>query len=240
MESNEQGASREIDDKEWIVFPGGELEGERPKVRCACCREKYRGTPDELESRGGPICFQCYRAALDRGRTIAAAGLLDTASEARFQSLLPFEPVNRPRLAMLRAERGVVRAAMQAGDDRFAERRRQAQIAARDAVELDRGPAPDPGSVARGGPTPRAAPSRARCAHLGPLYGHENKILVRRRIAVQLVKQGLGAHGQVLAPPAKVATPARAPTERERLFLAAIHAAELQLPESWLRFVVAH
>ena len=49
----------------------------------------------------------------------------------------------------------------------------------------DRGPAPDPGSVTRGGPKPRAAPSQARCARLGPLYGNENKILVWRRVAVQ-------------------------------------------------------
>ena len=56
-------------------------------------------------------------------------------------------------------------------------------------LELDRGSAPDPGSVARGGPTPRAAPSQARCARLGPLYGNENKILVRRRIAVQRVRR---------------------------------------------------
>ena len=78
--------------------------------------------------------------------------------------------------------------------------------------QLDRGSAPDPGSVARGGPTgtparvprwgprqPRAAPSQARCARLGPLYGNENKILVRRRIAVQLHRMGAASLGVAAA-----------------------------------------
>ena len=196
MESNEHGRPRDNydnddnddNDKEWLAFPGGELEGKRPKAHCALCRGR-RGPLGTGESRGGPICFQCYRAALDRERVITSAGQLDTASEARFQSLLPFEPVNRQRLVMLRAERGVARSAMQSGDDRFGERRHQAQIAARTALGL--------------------------------------------------MKQGLGAHRRVMVPPAKMATPERALSERARLFLAAIRAAELQWPESWLPFVVA-
>ena len=90
MESNEHGRPRDIDDNEWLAFPGGELEGKRPKAHCALCRGR-RGPLGTGESRGGPICFQCYRAALDRERVITSAGQLDTASEARFQSLLPFE-----------------------------------------------------------------------------------------------------------------------------------------------------
>src|SRR5204863_2589339 len=120
-------------------------------------------------------CFQCYRVQLDRENAVKAAGRLDTASEARFQSLLPFEPVNRPKLAMLKAERIGVQAASRGGAEMSADRRRHAQIAARHALQ----------SI--------AAALRAR-------------------------------------------TPAA--RERDIAFEAAIHAAELQLPESWLPFVV--
>jgi hypothetical protein len=112
------------------------------------------------------LCFQCYRAELDRERALRAAGDLDTASSERFQSALPFEAVNTSRLERLRAERAASRVTMQAGAGRFVDRRRRAQIAARHALQ---------------------------------------------QIA----------------------------TGHYREMAAAVHAAELQLPESWLPFVVS-
>src|SRR4051812_25915795 len=108
-------------DHEWVTFQGGELEGKRPKALCPACREALRaatlsGSARSVRaSRNGAsstsssigqrrsICFQCYRAELARERALQAAGTLDTASPERFQFQLPFEPVNRPRLAMLKA-----------------------------------------------------------------------------------------------------------------------------------------
>ena len=133
-------------DTEWITFPGGELEGQRPKARCPACRARD-GRP---ESRA-PLCFQCYRAELDRERALKAAGQLDTASDERFQTALPFEPIDMPRLQMLRVARAVARAAdcaadraadraperagLQTGAGRYVDKRRQAQIAARHALQ---------------------------------------------------------------------------------------------------------
>lgn len=111
----------------WVAFPGGELEGERPKLMCPACRDRANHT--------GTLCFQCYRAGLARDRAIKAAAELQTASEARFQSALPFEPVNRPRLERLRVERATARAAMQTGSDRFLARQRRAQMTARHALQ---------------------------------------------------------------------------------------------------------
>src|SRR5690349_21749446 len=106
-------------DNTWVAFPGGELEGRRPKVMCRACRERL--------GRSGALCFQCYRAELNRERALRAAGELDTASAARFQSALPFEPVNRSRLEQLRVERHAARIAMQKGAGRFVDRQRRAQ-----------------------------------------------------------------------------------------------------------------
>jgi len=89
---------------EWITFPGGELEGKRPKALCPSCREALNREAEgqgRRSSRSRPLCFQCYRADLDRDRALQAAGQLDTASDTRFQSQLPFEPVDRARLEML-------------------------------------------------------------------------------------------------------------------------------------------
>jgi hypothetical protein len=47
---------------------------------------------------------------------------------------LPFEPVNRPRLARLKAERLASRQ-LHVGTSRFDDRRRHAQIAARHALQ---------------------------------------------------------------------------------------------------------
>ena len=177
-----------IKDSEWVGFPGGELEGKRPKALCPACREDLgrilgtRRTDDDgpaLPARR-TLCFQCYRAEIDRAGALKAAGQLDTASAERFQTALPFEPVNRPRLEMLKVERSAARASMLATSaGRFADRRRQAQIAARHALQ---------------------------------------------RIAA-----GLAAHGVWKSTPGNDV----------REMAAAIHAAELQLPESWLPFVVS-
>ena len=135
--------------EEWVSFPGGELEGKRPKVLCPACRDALKSLKSlELSTRSGArlsspgdaqrlLCFQCYRAGLERDRQLRAAGQLDTASPARFQSQLPFEPVDLPRLAMLKVERanqralGTLGATTVDGTARFADRRRRAQIAAR-------------------------------------------------------------------------------------------------------------
>ena len=174
--------------EEWVSFPGGELEGKRPKALCPACREalkreaaalshlrtSHSRTSHSRTSR--PLCFQCYRVDLDRERALRAAGDLDTASDARFQSQLPFEPVNRGRLEMLKVERSAARTAAALGVGQYADKRRQAQIAARRALQ----------QIAAG----------LNARHLAP--------------AIQ---------AQAMA--------------------SAIHAAELQLPEAWLPFVVS-
>ena len=109
-------------DREWVSFPGGELEGKRPKARCAECRR--------WPSASRAICFQCYRADLDYERAIKAAAEVDTGSDARFEWVRPFKPVNRHRLEMLRAQR----AAARAKTSPFVHKRRQAQIEARHAL----------------------------------------------------------------------------------------------------------
>ena len=174
----------QIPERDWITFPGGELQGTRPKALCPACRERllraaaHSPSPawNVTELRRGPLCFQCYRADLDRERALEAAGRLDTASDARFQTTLPFEAVNKPRLEMLKVERTAARVTGQAGLGRFVDKRRQAQIAARHALQ----------TIVAGLTARRAAPS-----------------------------------------------------ERSAAMATVIHAAELQLPESWLPFVVS-
>jgi hypothetical protein len=166
-------------DIDWAGFPGGELEGRRPKTLCPACRlalqEATAATARHQRSQGQPtkpLCFQCYRASIERERALKAAGEVNTASEARFQSMLPFEPVNQVRLTMLKVERARAHTQSSELDDR----RRRAQIEARRVLE---------------------------------------------RLAAGLVEQRL------------------AKADRLRQIDAAIHAAELQLPESWIPFVVA-
>jgi hypothetical protein len=172
----------EIIEKEWVSLPGGELEAPRPSVLCPACRAKLAAKaamPAQGDTAGPqrqPLCFACYRAGLERDRALKAAGELNTASEARFQTTLPFEPVDQPRLARLRQERATTRAAAQAGVGRYVDKRRQAQIAARHALE---------------------------------------------RIIVGLRERSA------------------ARPEREQAIANATHAAELQLPEAWLPFVIA-
>ena len=131
----------QVVEEDWVSFPGGELEGKRPKALCPACREALKreaarsSGPSPLTSPSRPVCFQCYRAELDRERALLAAGALDTASEARFQSQLPFEPVNRVRLDMLKAERAGARAATNQGIGEYVDKRRRAQIEARHALQ---------------------------------------------------------------------------------------------------------
>ena len=163
---------------EWVSFPGGELEGKRPKTLCPDCRARLRRAAEAIEPLGPrPLCFSCYRVELDRDRALKTAGAIDTASEARFQSLLPFEPVNIQRLDALKAERTAARDAARLGLGQFADRRRQAQIAARRALQ--------------------------------------------RVFASVKARQ------------------ATATLDGERTISSAVHAAELQLPEAWLPFVVS-
>jgi hypothetical protein len=170
---------------EWVSFPGGELEGKRPKVLCPACRAalKAAAAAGDVAPRGTStrraLCFQCYRAELDRERALRDAGRLDTASDARFQTQLPFEPVNTARLTMLKAERASERGVMLEGAGRFVDARRQAQIAARHALQ----------AIVAG-------------------------VTARRSVA-----SGSRVFDSAIA--------------------SAIHAAELQLPESWLPFVVS-
>jgi hypothetical protein len=163
----------EVGSDEWVTFPGGELEGKRPRALCPTCREALkaavrRGTPVARKT----LCFQCYRADLERERALKSAGALETGSDTRLQFQLPFEPVNRPRLEALKAARASSRAAT----PQYIDRRRHAQIEARHALA---------------------------------------------RIAAGLQARGL------------------APADRERAIFQAVHAAELQLPDSWIPFVVA-
>lgn len=178
---------------EWINFPGGELQGKRPKAMCPACRVRLKHLacdPRAPSREARPLCFQCYRADIERQRALHAAGQLDTSSEERFQDGLPFEPVNRARLDRLKAERAEARQALHAGVGRFVDKQRQAQMAARHAL--------------------------------------------------QRIVAGLDARGATGSPrPECVGHHAMSAAERERLGAAAIHAAELQLPDAWLPFVVS-
>ena len=173
------GSNSQVVTDEWVSFPGGELEGRRPKALCPACRSALnRAAAASAAAAPGarPLCFQCYRADLDRDRALKAAGDLDTASDTRFQTQLPFEPVNHARLGMLKAERTSARAASVQGVGQYADKRRHAQIAARHALQ----------AIAAG--------------------------LKARQLPPAL-------EAQVLA--------------------SAAHAAELQLPDAWLPFVVS-
>jgi hypothetical protein len=161
-------------ENEWVTFPGGELEGRRPKSLCGPCRvRKAAGAPPRA------ICFECYRADRRREEALKDAGDFEPSPEgieSRFQHGLPFEPVNLPRLARLKSARATARTQASAGAGQYVDKRRQAQIAARHALQ---------------------------------------------RLALGL------------------ATREVEPVARRRAEADAIHAAELQLPDSWLPFVVS-
>ena len=166
---------------EWVTFPGGELEGKRPKALCAACREALKREAASYGQSGAArrsrlLCFDCYRADLARARALREAGDLDTASDTRFQTQLPFEPVNHSRLDTLKAARAEARATATQGIGQYAEKRRRAQIQARHALQ----------TIAAG--------------------------LKARQLA---------------------------PTAQAQAMASAIHAAELQLPDAWLPYVVS-
>jgi hypothetical protein len=176
-----------VGENEWASFPGGELEGKRPKALCPACRQAREcaaapGANAGARSQSVPasrlLCFQCYRADLERNRALRAAATLNTASEERFQAQLPFEAVDKPRLQMLKTVRSQARVLGGTHPGGFADRRRRAQLAARRAVQSVISPA---------------------------------------------LREGAGT----------------SLPDRARAVAAALHAAELQLPESWIPFVVA-
>jgi hypothetical protein len=119
-------------ENEWVALPGGELEGRRPKTLCGPCRvRRAAGAPPRA------ICFECYRADRRRLDAIKAAGEFESTPGgivARFQDGLPFEPVNLPRLAQLKAVRAGARRQARIGIEQYVDKRRQAQIAARHAL----------------------------------------------------------------------------------------------------------
>src|SRR5262245_61565358 len=180
MKISQLGSEPQVSGGEWVSFPGGELEGKRPRALCPACRSSLQRGPtsnnEQKRRLGRAICFQCYRTELERARALRDAGSINTATETRFQETLPFEPVNRERLARLRAQRLSVRAIEGAGEGGFASRIRQAQIAARRTLQ-------------------RAVSADVAWEH--------------------------------------------ASTDRRRMVAAAIRAAEMQLPDSWLPFVVS-
>jgi len=114
---------------EWVTLPGGELAGLRPTRLCGPCRLRLAAA-----APARAFCFTCYREEALRRRALQAAASLDTASVERFQVGLPFEPVNRPRLARLKAERLEARR-QPAATARFVNKRRHAQIAARHVLQ---------------------------------------------------------------------------------------------------------
>ena len=206
----------QVAETDWVAFPGGELEGRRPRVLCGVCREQLHrraagGRASILPGVGhrghaAPLCFACYRAELARDRALKTAGELDTATEARFQSVLPLEPIDQARLVRLRAARAAARAADAAaanGMGRYVDKRRRAQIAARHALEQIgtalrmRNLTPPIGAPNRRGTGTTASPASLACANEDSRRGH-----------------------------ADIDWPG-------------FHAAELQFPEAWLPFVTA-
>jgi hypothetical protein len=193
MSQDDARSAPKVIKDEWVSFPGGELEGQRPRLLCPACRGGVHGWAASRAAtgvvpavRGGSrasgrepartLCFQCYRANLDRNRALRAAGDVPV-SEERFQSQLPFERVDILRLERLKAERSQARVLEARGMGRFVGSRREAQIAARRALQT-----------------------------VGPMSSRRQQSFLR-------------------------------PHDRGQVSTAAIHAVELQFPESWLRFV---
>ena len=100
----------------------------------ACGRRRGSAVPDARAL--------CASSATARKSTASARsrrrGSSTPARWSASRSALPFEPVNRPRLEMLKVERATARAhtlATHRPVAKFADRRRQAQIAARHALQ---------------------------------------------------------------------------------------------------------
>jgi hypothetical protein len=117
----------------WGLFAGGELEGPRPRLRCAACRAQ-RSTSQRASA--GTLCFECYRAQLNRERALRRAVAEDPSAEGRrFSESGHHAPVQVGRLLQLKAVRQRARdAEARRREGGFAERRRRAQRAARRAV----------------------------------------------------------------------------------------------------------
>ena len=122
-----------VPDTDWTPFPGGELEGAADTALCPACRLAARDQATG-EARCPALCFQCFRLGVERNRKLREAGDLNTASEARFQTSLPFEPVNHARLTRLKAERQQARTMAREGVGVYIEKRRRAQVEARHAL----------------------------------------------------------------------------------------------------------
>ena len=205
--SNFRSEQPQVSADEWVSFPGGELEGKRPRTRCPACREAIRrGRAD----RPKPLCFACYRAALDRRaivqRALAAAGRLDAGSDARFQFQLPFEPVDHRRLDALKADRQSARQAeRQTRVGAYVDRRRHAQIAARHALR----------QIAVGFHARQPAVGE-KCVERSE--GSVGRLEERRLEERRLEKRRL---------------------EKNSAMAAVFDAIDLQLPESWIPFVMS-
>src|SRR5215831_7089076 len=90
-----------VADQDWTAFPGGELEGRRPKTLCPRCRAalnaRSQGHSETSSTRF--VCFDCYKADQERERRLSAAAAFVADSDEHFQSVLPLEPINQTRLA---------------------------------------------------------------------------------------------------------------------------------------------
>lgn len=136
VEQPEQQSLVQPIDQEWVALRGGELEGRCPRTKCPSCRlarSKRRHSSSATADRAvtEPVCFLCYRAGLERERSLRSARTLFTGSQARFRHVLPLEPVDRKRLVHLRSERVASRRTSAEGIGQFAARRRRAQVEAR-------------------------------------------------------------------------------------------------------------
>ena len=176
--------AKDLKDSDWVGFPGGELEGKRPKALCPACRDGP-SAPGRRATGPTPSC-PLFPMLPRRNR-----------------------PRSRPQGGGPAGHRvgGAVpdRAAVRAGQPAAA---RDAEGGAIDRARLDArnefGQVCRPQASGADRRAPRAAADRS-----GP----------RRQQCVEADAPGNDV--------------------REREMAAAIHAAELQLPESWLPFVVS-
>jgi hypothetical protein len=130
MERLNASATSEVATGEWVALPGGELEGKRPTRLCGPCQMRKA-----IGAERKAVCFECYKAEARRQQAFQNAASLETHSDARLQFGLPFEAVDRPRLERLKAARAESRRQLRAGTGQYVDRRRQAQIAARRALQ---------------------------------------------------------------------------------------------------------
>ena len=121
---------RKLLKKNGLRFQAASWKGSGPRCMCPACRLRaFRASASQgraprtrrasPESRApSPESRSVFSATASTRRAsgrCSAARNLNTASEARFQDSLPFEPVNRARLERLRAERSTARAALKSG-----------------------------------------------------------------------------------------------------------------------------